>query len=61
MALIKAFNEFNTTDFGALLGKGAYFTANESEARQYSGQGTRIVPAYLSIKKKPLLCKIRYG
>lgn len=46
---IKAFNEFNTTDFGALLGKGSYFTASESEARQYSGQGTRIVPAYLSI------------
>lgn len=47
---IKAFNEFNTTDFGALLGKGSYFTASESEARQYSGQGTRIVPAYLSIE-----------
>jgi len=46
---IKAFNEFNTTDFGALLGKGSYFTASESEARQYSGQGTRIVPAYLAI------------
>lgn len=47
---IKVFNEFNTTDFGALLGKGSYFTASESEARQYSGQGTRIVPAYLSIE-----------
>lgn len=47
---IKAFNEFNTTDFGALLGKGSYFTASESEASSYSGGGTRVVPAYLSIE-----------
>lgn len=47
---IKSFNEFNTTDFGALLGRGSYFTSNESEASSYSGGGTRIVPAYLSIK-----------
>lgn len=48
---IKAFNEFNTSDFGALLGKGSYFTVSQTEAQQYSGQGTRIVPAYLSIEK----------
>lgn len=46
----KSFNEFNTTDFGALLGKGSYFTADQSDARQYSDGGKRIVPAYLSIK-----------
>jgi N12 class adenine-specific DNA methylase/phospholipid N-methyltransferase len=47
---IKSFNEFNTTDFGALLGRGGYFTSNELEANSYSGGGTRIVPAYLSIE-----------
>tara|TARA_R110002051_G_scaffold28421_1_gene67568 strand:- start:6085 stop:16080 length:9996 start_codon:yes stop_codon:yes gene_type:complete len=47
---IKEFNEFNTTDFGALLGKGSYFTASEAEAAGYSGGGKRIVPAYLSIE-----------
>lgn len=47
---IKSFNEFNTTDFGALLGRGSYFTSNESEASSYSGGGTRVVPAYLAIE-----------
>lgn len=46
----KSFNEFNTTDFGALLGKGGYFTADQADAKQYSGGGKRIVSAYLSIK-----------
>lgn len=46
----KSFAEFNTTDFGALLGKGSYFTAEITDARQYSGGGTGIVPAYISVE-----------
>jgi len=49
--------EFNTKDFGALLGKGAYFTANPEDAAQYAGKMTgivgsrpNIVPAFISIK-----------
>jgi len=46
----KQFSEFNTDDFGALLGKGSYFTADTKEAQQYSGPGKRIVPGYISMK-----------
>lgn len=46
----QSFAEFNTTDFGALLGKGSYFTAEITDARQYSDGGTRIVPAYISVE-----------
>jgi hypothetical protein len=46
---------FNTKDFGALLGKGAYFTRNATEAQDYagkleSGAKPNIIPAYVSIK-----------
>jgi hypothetical protein len=46
---------FNTKDFGALLGKGAYFTADPIDAEQYAGKAAyggkpNIIPAYVSLK-----------
>lgn len=46
---------FNTEDFGALLGKGAYFTTDPKEADDYSGNksstaGANTMPVFLSIK-----------
>jgi hypothetical protein len=46
-------SEFNTKDFGALLGRGAYFTASPTEANDYAtnktGGGPNIIPVYLAI------------
>jgi len=46
---------FNTKDFGALLGKGAYFTADLIDAEQYAGKAAyggkpNIIPVYVSLK-----------
>jgi hypothetical protein len=48
---------FNTKDFGALLGKGAYFTSDPDEAANYTGKSgfkfgskPNIIPAYISLK-----------
>lgn len=47
----KAFNSFNTQDFGALLGKGSYFAAERTGAAPYAQQANgKIVEAYLSIQ-----------
>ena len=52
---------FNTTDFGALLGKGAYFTADPVDAEQYAGKSAfggkpNIIPAYISLQN-PYIAK----
>lgn len=48
----KQLNIFNTTDFGALLGKGSYFTVDKQEASSYaSGANGNIVGAYINIKQ----------
>ena len=46
----KSFNAFNTDEYGALLGKGSYFTSDISEASSYSFKN-KVMKNYLSIKK----------
>lgn len=45
----KPINTFNTKDFGALLGKGSYFTTDKAEAAQYS-QDSNIIASFINIK-----------
>lgn len=45
----KSINTFNTKDFGALLGKGSYFTTDKAEAAQYS-QDSNIIASFINIK-----------
>lgn len=45
----KSFNQFNTNESGALLGRGSYFTAQVSDATAYAG-GNKPMQTYLSIQ-----------
>lgn len=45
----KSFNQFNTNESGALLGKGGYFTADKSDAAAYAGN-KKPMQTYLSIQ-----------